>query len=351
MKWRSQILGIADYRPGKKKNGTIKLSSNENPCGPSPAAIRAMERHSRDVHLYPPMVSDELNSAIARWRGVESNQVICGNGSDELFSLCVASIISPGTNALVSEHSFSQYEFSTRLFGGNYIRIPMKNYEFDLDAILAAANEHTGIVFLCSPNNPTGRIIPQLRLRDFLGKIPGNIMVVMDQAYREYAESKDFLDAAELLPEFPNLVVTGTFSKLFGLAALRIGYALASPEIIRTLLKTKSPFNNSSIAQQAALAALDDHSFVTQSLANNRESRDYMYRALDDAAVEYFKTEANFICVKSPTGCGAELCAALDSAGITVRDLSSFNMPAYARITLWKPEIMKTIVQVASGSR
>ncbi len=346
MKWRNALSGINDYHPGKKRPGNIKLSSNENPLGPSPLAIVAVQRQASQVAVYPSMVSAELNEAIASWRGVQADQVIAGNGSDEVFSFCAAALIEEGTNAVGSRHSFSQYEFSTSLFGGEYRAVEMNDLHFDLTAIAGAIDKDTRIVFLCSPNNPTGRIIPAADLRNFVETTRDDILIVIDQAYREYADSAEYLDAATLIGKHKNVLVTGTFSKLFGLAALRIGYGLADRNIIKQLLKVKSPFNINSSAQAGAIAAINDRDFAEQSLELNRSSRKRFSRELSRRNIGYLETQGNFICVKSPTGNAAEAAALLESRGISVRDLCSFGMPEYLRITLAEPELMARIAEI-----
>lgn len=349
MKWRSVLAKISDYHPGKRRIGSIKLSSNENPLGPSPAALEAITRHAGEVSVYPPVVPAEFTSHLAAWRHVAADNVIAGNGSDEIFNLAASTLMEPGLNSVGSDHSFSQYEFSTTLFGGEYRKAPMKDLHFDLDAMLSLIDANTRMVFICNPNNPTGRMIGTAELERFIAAVPADIMIVVDQAYREYADPGVFPDAAALIGKYPNLLVTGTFSKIFGLAALRIGYGLAAPAVIARMFKVKSPFNNSNLAVEAAKAALDDSDFLRQSIELNRLSRRTFCDALDRKGVSYLESQANFLCVKSPVGKAAPAVDALENAGITVRDLSSFGLEDYLRITLAEPELMLRIAEILGG--
>jgi histidinol-phosphate aminotransferase len=345
MKWRIALEQIDDYHPGKSFPGSVKLSSNENPLGSSPLALAAAKNAADHASVYPPVLPADLSAALAARRGLASDQVIIGNGSDEVFTLAAAALIEPGCNAVGSQHTFSQYEFATRLFGGEFRAAPMNDLHYDLDAIAAAVDGDTKIVFLCTPNNPTGRIISQGDLKSFIARIPRDVLIIIDQAYGEYMDDRETGDAVRLIAEFDNLMVTGTYSKLYGLAAMRIGYGLASPDIISTLLKVKSPFNNNGPALAAAQAALDDFDFVERTLTFNAESKRRFSAALDKNGVSYLESQANFLCVetKGPAG---DAVSALQQQGITVRDLSSFGLPGHVRITLGEPELMERIADI-----
>jgi histidinol-phosphate aminotransferase len=349
MQWRTVLGDIPDYHPGKNYPDSVKLSSNENPLGPSPRAIGAMHAAVSGVSVYPPMIDREVNEAIAVWRGGHADQVITGNGSDEVFLMASSALIESGLNAVGSEHSFSMYEAYTRIAGGEYRKAPMKDMRIDLDGIAELIDEDTRIAFLCSPNNPTGRTIDLPDLERFLDRIPESVLVVVDHAYREYADDPEAIDAAKLLPSRPNLLVTGTFSKLFGLAALRFGYALASPEVVGQLRKVKSPFNNNSLALASACAAMQDEEFFRRSLAFNRESRERFTSALKRNGIGFIETQANFVCVESPGGDAARSVELLQRQGITVRNLASFGLPAYLRITLGDAELMERIADILGG--
>ncbi|AHC15089.1 histidinol-phosphate transaminase [Salinispira pacifica] len=349
MKWKKDLYQIPPYHPGKKMPGSIKLSSNENPLGPSPKALEAMRGALDSVHIYPPVVSSQLCETVADWRGCAADEIIFGNGSDEVFTMVGATLLGPGRNAVGSENTFSQYEFAARMFGAEYRAAPTRNYQYDLQAMLSLIDSSTSVVFLCSPNNPTGMIIPEPELREFLAAVPKDILVIIDQAYREYAESEKYPETLDLLKEHPNLLITGTFSKIFGLAALRIGYGIARPEVIHMLLRVKSPFNNSSLAQSAAIAAVRDNEFITRSIEFNRNSREYSSKLFSEAGLEFFPSESNFLCVRSPSSDAAGDVRRLQEHGITVRDLHSFGMKEYMRITFSEPARMKQIADILKG--
>lgn len=349
MKWKKDLYQIPPYHPGKKISGSVKLSSNENPLGPSPMALKAMREVLDSVHIYPPVLSQKLCDTVAHWRGCRPEEIIFGNGSDEIFTMVGACLLGPGTNAVGSENTFSQYEFATRLFGAEFRAAPTHNYQYDLTAMLSLVDSSTSVVFLCSPNNPTGMIIPEKQLKSFLEAVPDDVLVVVDQAYREYAETNQYPETLNLLKKHPNLLITGTFSKIFGLAALRIGYGIARPEVVQMLLRVKSPFNTSSLAQAAAMAAVQDREFIERSIEFNRESREISSRLFSDAGIGFFPSESNFLCVRSPSLNAAADVQRLQERGITVRDLSSFGMPEYMRITFSEPARMKHIVEILEG--
>ena len=344
MRFHKDMNSMPPYRPGKRLPGSIKLSSNENSLGSSPRALMALRQCTDKTHIYPPVVSEQLQAGIAEWRGVKSNQVICGNGSDEIFTLCAAATVEKGTNAVGSQHSFSQYRFATQLFGGEFRALPTCKLAYDPEAMVSALDAQTRVVFLCSPNNPTGKLIPARQLRWALERIPEDVLVVLDQAYGEYVDDPDFLDGARLISEYPHLIVTGTFSKIFGLAALRIGYGLASENIIRQLHRLKSPFNVNGLAQYVALAALSDSAFVEKSRKMTAVSKFLFYDGLKKRGMEFCKTQGNFICIRNPEG--KNLAEILQKHNITVRSLESFGLPEYIRITLSTRKTTEKILNI-----
>lgn len=324
--------------------GYIKLSSNENPLGTSPRVQEALCQAASEAHLYPPVVSEELRQNIAKCRGTKPGQVICGRGSNEIFSLCAAAVIEKGRNAIGSQHSFSQYQFATLLFGGEYRALPTRGLAFDLEAMVAAIDADTRLLFLCSPNNPSGKIIPAAELQWALEKIPENIMVLIDQAYGEYVDDSAFPDGSKLIDKHPNLIVTGTLSKLFGLAAFRVGYGLASEDIIRQLHRLKSPFSMTRASQQAALAALSDTGFVEHSLRAHAESKALLYKGLRARGLEFCETQGNFICLRNPAG--LNLAGLFEKHRIIVRKLDSWGLPDYIRITIPPRAIAEKILDI-----
>ncbi|NNM54943.1 MAG: histidinol-phosphate transaminase [Spirochaetales bacterium] len=336
MKLREDLADLPPYAAGKLKPGAIKLASNENPWGPSPLAIEAVKAHLDRSHIYPDGGAQALKSAIAEHWSLLETQITVGNGSDEVLSLIAGAYIRPGDNALIANHTFSEYQFSVRLFGGTLKKVPLTDYTFDLEAFSKAVDEKTRIVFLCNPNNPTGTYFSHEALERFLEKLSPEILVVLDEAYAHYADAPDFPRSKDLLARFANLVVLRTFSKVYGLAALRVGYAVSSSAIARDLSVVRQPFNVGSLSQAAAQAALGDEAFLTKSLETNRTERDRLTREFG-RSLRVLPSQANFLAVHVKTD-SAAVFQALAEAGVTIRPLASFGMPDWVRITVGTPE-------------
>ena len=340
---RDALESLGRYHPGRESPHTVKLSSNENPLGSSPRALEAVHGALDGLARYPDGAAQRLRGALAERFGLGSEQVLVGNGSDELMMLAAAAFIDPGMNAVIGEHTFSQYEFVTRVFGGEVRVAAMPDGSFDLEAMRQRVDAHTRLLFLCNPNNPTGRYIPERELTGLLAHLPAYVLVVLDEAYAEYAEAADFPRAVALLERFPNLLVLRTYSKIYGLAGLRIGYGLARPEVIDALARVKQPFTVGNLAQAGALAALDDEEFVKRSLENNRSGKRYLYKELQRLGLAFYPTEANFLCVQL-TGSAEIAFEVLQHHGVTVRTLGSFGMPHALRITIGTAEQNRLVV-------
>ena len=335
---RKEIESIPDYVPGKsideirekhKLSRVIKLASNENPLGPSPLAILAYKKCAEKLHLYPRGSAPELLKKLAlKWKVNEEN-VIVGNGSDEILDLAARAYLNKGDYASGAGSTFSVYSSVTQISGAKYKAFPLDNFRYPLDSLLSF--NKAKIIFVCNPNNPTGTYYPNRVIFDFLKKAPKSTLVILDMAYWEFTgESEPPL--YRWVKQFPNLLCTRTFSKLYGLAGLRIGYGIASKEIISTLKKLKPPFNSNYPAQMAAVKALDDVRFVERSLKMNDAERKNLTQSLRKLNFEVLPSGANFVCVKFGKG-AAELVAHLESKGIIVRHLRSFGMPEWVRIT------------------
>ncbi|NOY52264.1 MAG: histidinol-phosphate transaminase [Deltaproteobacteria bacterium] len=342
------IRKLTPYVPGKpideverelglKK--TVKLASNENPLGPSPKALDAVSRHLHDLHRYPDGNGYYLKGTLAERFDVTPQEIILGNGSNELLELIVRTFYQPGMNTVSSEKSFVVYPLVTQAVGGEYRAAPMKAETYDLDALAERVDERTLCVFIANPNNPTGTIVTREALDRFFAAIPAETLVVMDEAYFEYVESPDYPDGLEFLKAGRNVMVLRTFSKIYGLAGLRIGYGFAHPEIIDALNRVREPFNTGSLAQAAALAALGDDSHVGKSLAVNREGRNFLYRALKGLGLAFTPTEANFIWIDTGRD-GRGLHEALLREGVIVRPMGG----GYLRITIGLPEENQRLV-------
>jgi len=344
MKIRRCLNDIKPYIPGKLKEGAIKLSSNENPLGPSPLAVEQIKASAEKISLYPDGACIKLREKLAATHGLEREQIIIGNGSDEVLLFIAGTFIEDGDNAVTSESTFSEYTFSTKLFGGSMKYAPMVDGKYQLDKILELADDKTRIVFLCNPNNPTGTYFPQDKLDSFLGKVPDNVLVVIDEAYYEYAGARDYPRTVELLDRHKNLLILRTFSKIYGLAGLRTGYAMGNSEIIYNLNKSREPFNVNSIAQSAAMAAIDDDEFIKRSMSVNEEGKLFLYSEFDELGLEYYRTEANFIFFYIKKDCMDAFQRLMD-LGVTVRPMKSFGFDEAIRVTVGTMEQNRIFIE------
>lgn len=373
MKFRQCIQTIAPYQPGLRSQGSIKLSSNENPLGPSPRAMDAVRETVPMIHTYPDGANRELTAAISDRLGVGSDQIIIGNGSDELF-LQIAGILLEGDSTAVSaRQTFSEYRFSVAVFGGTMREVNLTPQgRFDLQAILHACDDSTRLVFICNPNNPTGTYLTHRELLDFLtvmnDRFP-DALVVVDEAYQDYVTAPDFPDSVALLASCPNMIITRTFSKIYGLAGLRVGYAVSHPEVIAQLKRVKQPFNVNLLAQSAARAALSDEDFHHRSREINQLSKTRLTGLCDSLGFSYFQTQANFLCITLAEDLGIESVELPPTAlgeyrlpdgvnnlssfafrhfneyGVSIRALQSFGLPSAVRITLGMDEQMQGVYQ------
>lgn len=309
------------------------MASNENPFGPSPKALRAIRLEAKRLQVYPDQKSTPLREALAKKFGLSPEGVIVGNGSDDIMQVLAATYLEPGDEVIVSENSFSVYELVSRLFGARPVFVPLKNFVQDLNAIGAAVTPKTKMIFMTNPHNPTGSYFASGELATFLDRLPPTVLVVIDEAYAEFAEAKDFPASIKELKAGRNVVVLRTFSKFYGLAGLRVGYGLAKEEIVRPMMKAKMPFNVSRLAQAGALAALNDKTFLKKTAQNNLKERKYLSKEFSRLGLDFKKSEANFILVdlKKPAD---QFAAELMKKGIIVRPLTSFGLPQAVRISI-----------------
>ncbi|MFQ3620784.1 MAG: histidinol-phosphate transaminase [Spirochaetales bacterium] len=343
MKLRKSLSTIVPYSPGKLKEGAIKLASNENPLGPSPKAIKRLQAMASQVYLYPDAGAVKLRDALASRLGVERENLIVGNGSDEVLCLITGAYIEEGDVAVTSEHTFSEYTFATVLFGGQMRYAPMQQGRFDLEAILNRVDGRTKIIFLCNPNNPTGTSFGEQEFLKFMERVPKEVLVVSDEAYREYVDRQDFPNTIRHLAQYPNLVVLRTFSKIYGLAGLRVGYGVGAQETISDFFKTKTPFNVNLLAQEAALAALEDEEFVQNSITSNQEGKEFLYKEFERLGLFYYPTDANFICVQVKRD-SMEVFQKVMDLGVTIRPLRSFQLNDWIRVTIGTEEQNRTFI-------
>lgn len=342
---RPELDQLKEYIPGKSireirqkhhLQNVVKLASNENPLGPSPRAMETFRSAAAELHLYPQGNAPELLQALAEKLGISTSMLIPGNGSDEILDLVGRAFVRPGDRVLGASATFSVYETVAHTCGAMYVPVPLRDWTYDLQALHAATDARTRVVFLCNPNNPTGTYVSRTALIAFLEKLPAHVLLVVDQAYCEFAQAEDYPDLTDVLERFPNLLLTRTFSKLYGLAGLRVGYGMGHPELIRQLWKVKPPFNVNLPAQSAALSALQDSAHTAETLEITRAGFAYLYQELDRLGYSYLPTQANFLCVHIGPNAG-ELVSWLESQGMIIRWLRSFSMPEWVRITAGLP--------------
>jgi len=333
MKIRKTLSKVTPYTAGKTRPGAIKLSSNENPLGPSPRALSAISRELNHLHRYPDGLSGTLISALASHYGLEPDCFIAGNGSDEIFALIAGTFLEEGQDVITADSTFSEYNFSGLLFGGNVIKVPLKDGRFDPEGLLAEVTEKTSLVFIANPNNPTGTILSGTEIRNFLDRLPREVVLILDEAYAEFVTSSDFLSGRDLIMDYPNLIVTRTFSKIYGLAGLRIGYAMACPELTQEIFRAKQAFNVNLLAQIAGAEALKDEAFIEKTLDLCREGKEYLYTALEEAGFFFYPSEANFICIRVDRD-SREVFESFLEQGMAIRPLGSFGMGEWIRYTI-----------------
>jgi len=337
----SYIRGISPYVPGKpitalaREMGLpveqiVKLASNENPLGMSPQARAAVERAIAGIERYPDQF--ELIAALAERLGVAQNQVVIGNGSNDVLDLAARVFLAPGRSSVFSQHAFAVYPLATLSTGAACIVAPALDYGHDLAAMQAAIRPDTRVVWIANPNNPTGNFLPYAEIRAFMRAVPADVAVVLDEAYNEYLPSADRADTVAWIAEFPNLIVTRTFSKIYGLAGLRVGFAVAAPEVADLLNRVRQPFNVNNLAIAAACAALDDHAFVAESYALNARGMEQIVAGLRRLGLEYIPSHGNFVTFAVSDGAAMNL--KLLKQGVIVRPIGGYGLPNHLRVTI-----------------
>src|ERR1700752_2968396 len=338
------IQGLPAYVPGKPveeveqdlKIHAVKLASNKNPLGPSPKAMEAARHALGEANWYPDGGSKRLRQVLADRFHVRPEEVFVGLGSSEIIDLASRVLLRPGLDGITSEGSLTLFAIAIRASGGNLIQTPMKNFAFDLDAMAGAVTPQTRIIYIANPNNPPGTAFGAAEFAAFLKKVPGDVLVVLDEAYREYAERPDLPDALTLFREYNNLLTLRTFSKVYGLAGLRIGYGIGHPTLVAEMNKLRTPVNVTSVGQAAALAALDDEEHVRKSVEINRAERKRLYGELKKLGLAPVESETNFLFV--PLGPRAKaLCDELLQEGVIIRPLGWMGLPEAIRISVGSP--------------
>jgi histidinol-phosphate aminotransferase len=320
---------------GLPASGIIKLASNENPFGPAPAALAALKTAVNKIGLYPDGNAFYLKQKLAAHLRVAPANLILGNGSNDIIEFLAHALLAPGAEAVMSEYCFAIYPLVTQLLGAKPIIVPARQYGHDLPAMARAITPATKAIFVANPNNPTGTLASPAEVLAFLRAVPPHIVVIMDEAYLEFLENPLDLIPDILNGEKPNLILLRTFSKIYGLAGLRLGYGIAHPAFIAALEKIRQPFNVNSLAQAAGLAALDDTAHVQKTRENNFLGMKFMEGALGELGLEYIPSQANFLLAK--VGDGPRVFQALQAEGIIVRPMQGYGLPQWIRISIGLP--------------
>jgi histidinol-phosphate aminotransferase len=338
---------LPTYQPGRPieevarelnlpANEIIKLASNENPLGPSPAALAAMQKILANLNLYPDGNAFYLKQKLAEKLGVTPANLVLGNGSNEIIEFVGHAYFAPGVDVVVSQFCFVVYPLVAKMMGANLITVPAKRHGHDLPAMLRAITPQTRVVFVANPNNPTGTLAPREEVIQFVNDVPDHVLLVMDEAYIEFLDDAVDLVSLVRLGARQNLLLMRTFSKIFGLAGLRLGYGIGHPDLVAALEKIRQPFNINSIAQAGAHAALDDDEHIRKTRANNTLGLEFFYRAFRDLELEYIPSSANFILVH--VGEGQRVFEAMQRQGVIVRPMGGYQLPEWIRISIGTPK-------------
>jgi histidinol-phosphate aminotransferase len=340
---RGFLNKISPYKPGRPieevarilnlKGEIVKLASNENPLGPSPLAVQALRKALTESGLYPDDSCYYLKKKLAERMAVEPANIFVGNGSVEILPLITLAYIDPEHSAVASQSAFIWFKIAVQIAAGELIETPMKDFRHDLKAMLRAIKKNTRLVYIANPNNPTGTIVTKAEVEDFFKNIPEDVLVVMDDAYFEYIDDPDYPDSFKHLREGRNILILRTFSKIYGLAGVRLGYGIAHPEVIASLSKLRISFNVNRLSQVAGMAALDDHEHVERSRATNEAGKKYLYDAYRKLGLFYLPTYANFIFVDFGKD-SQVIFESLQKKGIITRTIKEYGFPHALRITI-----------------
>ena len=356
----SYVRSIAPYQPGKpiselaremglEERSIVKLASNENPRGIGPRTRAAIDAALGDIARYPDGNGFELKQALARRYNVEMGSIVLGNGSNDVLELVALAFLGPGRAAVFSQHCFAVYPLATQARGARSIAVPARNYAHDLEAMAKAIDDETYVAWLANPNNPTGTFARFEQVEAFLKRVPERVLVVLDEAYNEYLAPDLRADTPKLIKRHPNLVVTRTFSKAYGLAGLRVGYAIAHPSVADVMNRVRQPFNVNSLALAAAVAALDDMEFVARSYAENLQGMKRLEEGSRALGLDYIPSYGNFLTIK--VGKAAEVYKKLLRRGVIVRPVGGgYGLPEHLRVTIGTAEENERFLSALAAS-
>jgi histidinol-phosphate aminotransferase len=354
---REGIENLVPYPPGKPIEelerelgirGSIKLASNENPLGPSPRALQAIVDQMKNLHRYPDGSGYYLKSALSEKHGIPLEQIVLGNGSNELIELIIRTFLTEGDHVVQSFPTFLVYEKMVMGAGGRMTSVPLVDFRVDLNGISNAMGPRTKIVFVNNPNNPTGSVLSAEELAGFLKRLPKTVIVALDEAYMEFVSDPNAGRGLNMLDAHPLLIVLRTFSKLYGLAGLRVGYGIGSRQVVDYMNRVRQPFNVNSLAQAAAAAALEDQAFAAKTLEVVRSGLSYLYNGLDELGLECVPTQTNFFLIKVPGG-GKRIYERMLRQGVIVRAMDSYGLPDYIRINVGLTEENERFLKTLKG--
>ncbi|MEE8195019.1 MAG: histidinol-phosphate transaminase [Candidatus Bipolaricaulota bacterium] len=337
------LNAIKVYVPGKpidkvrREYGlkdVIKLASNENSLGPSPKALAAIKERLSDLNLYPDVKSHNLLKALAEHLGIRPEQLTVGNGADGLIMQTCLAYLDEQSEVIVSQSSFPVYDIYTHVMRAVLVKIPLRNFQLDLEAMLRAISDKTKLIFVCNPNNPTGTIVTAVEVEAFMDKAPKHVLIIYDEAYYEFVDSPDYPDSLRYIRDgHTNTMIMRTFSKIYGLAGIRLGYAIAEPKILAPLNRVKEPFSVNLLAQAAGVAALEDQAFLEKTVTTNHAGRIYLYGEFERLRLPYVRSHTNFVLVKIGPQATAVQEMLLDK-GVIVRPCAGYDLPLFLRVTV-----------------
>ncbi|OON63874.1 histidinol-phosphate transaminase [Massilia sp. KIM] len=351
------VRAIAPYQAGKPiaevarefgldEANIVKLASNENPFGLPESSRQAMAAAAAELGRYPDANGFELKAALSERYDVPADWITLGNGSNDILEIAAHAFVQKGEAVVYAQYSFAVYALATQGVGGRAIVVPAKDFGHDLDAMAAAIDADTRLVYVANPNNPTGTFIPAPQVEAFLQKVPARVVVVLDEAYNEYLAPEHQFESSQWVRKYPNLIVSRTFSKAYGLAGLRVGYAIAQPALTDLMNRIRQPFNVNSLAQAAAVAALNDKDFLEQGARNNAEGYQQLTAAFDELGLRYVPSFGNFVLVKvgEDEGAGARVNLALLKQGVIVRPVGNYGLPQWLRVSIGLPQENATFI-------
>jgi histidinol-phosphate aminotransferase len=352
------VRAIAPYQAGKPiaevarefgldEAAIVKLASNENPFGVPESARQAMAAAAAELGRYPDANGFDLKAALSKRYEVPADWITLGNGSNDILEIAAHAFVERGQSVVYAQYSFAVYALATQGVGARHIVVPAKNHGHDLPAMLAAIDDDTRLVFIANPNNPTGTFIKAAEIEAFLSNVPSHVVVVLDEAYNEFLAKEDQFESAQWVKKYPNLLVSRTFSKAYGLAGLRVGFAIAQPALTDLMNRIRQPFNVNALAQAAAVAALNDQEFLQRSAENNRAGYAQLVEAFDKLGLEYVPSYGNFVLVKvgDEADAGARINLALLKQGVIVRPVGNYGLPEWLRISIGLPEENEVLIE------